>query len=70
MNFFEEQILNHRPSQTYGLQMRQVWGWGVGLGVWDRNAIKLGCDDCCTTINVTKFIKNNLTIITDSIFFL
>ena len=25
------------------------------LGVWDRNAIKLGCDDPCTTINVVKF---------------
>ena len=28
-----------------------------GLGVWDGNAIKLGCDDHCTTINVIKFIK-------------
>ena len=25
---------------------------------WDGNAIKLGCDDHCTTINVIKFIKN------------
>ena len=24
------------------------------LGVWDGNAIKLGCDDCCTSINVIK----------------
>ena len=31
-------------------------GWG-GLGVWDGNAIKLGCDDHCTTINVIKFIE-------------
>ena len=30
--------------------MRQV-------GVWDRNAIKLGCDDHCTNINIIKFIK-------------
>ena len=27
------------------------------LGVWDGNAIRLGCDDHCTTINVIKFIK-------------
>jgi len=26
------------------------------LGVWDRNALKLGCDDHCTTINVIKLI--------------
>ena len=30
---------------------------GIGLGVWDGNAIKLGCDDCCTTINIIEFIK-------------
>ena len=28
-----------------------------GLGVWDGNTIKFGCDDCCTTINVIKFIE-------------
>ena len=33
------------------------WGWGHGLGVWDGNAIKLGCDDRCTTINVIKFTE-------------
>ena len=27
------------------------------MGVWDGNAIKLGCDDH-TTINVIKFISN------------
>ena len=27
------------------------------LGIWDGNAIKFGCDDCCTTINVIKFIE-------------
>ena len=37
--------------------MRQVGGWEDGLAVWDGNTIKLGCDDHCTTINVTKFIK-------------
>ena len=36
------------------------WGWEGGLGVWDGNAIKLGCDDHSTTINVIKFtdLKN------------
>ena len=32
-------------------------GVGDGLGVWDGNAIKLGCDDHCTTVNVIKFIE-------------
>ena len=27
------------------------------MGVWDGNAMKLGCDDLCTTINVIKFIE-------------
>ena len=30
---------------------------GDGLGVWNGNSIKLGCDDCCTPINVIKFIE-------------
>ena len=39
--------------------MREVGGgWGNALGVWDGNAIKLDCDDRCTTINVIKFIRN------------
>ena len=29
--------------------------WGNALRVWNGNAIKSGCDDCCTTINVIKF---------------
>ena len=34
------------------------WGaWGHGLGVWDGNATKLGCDDHCTTIHVIKFTE-------------
>ena len=28
------------------------------LGVWDGNAIKLGCDDPCTTINVINSLSN------------
>ena len=38
------------PNETGG-------GWGVALVVWDGNAIKLGCDDHCTTINELKFIE-------------
>ena len=37
--------------------MRQVGEWGDALRVWDGNAIKFGCDDHCTTINVIKFIE-------------
>ena len=37
--------------------MREVGGWGDVLGVWDGNAIKLGCDDHCTTLNVMKFTE-------------
>ena len=33
------------------------WGTGDALGVWDGHAIKLGCDDQCTIINVMKFIE-------------
>ena len=36
---------------------KTVEGWAHALGVWDGNAIKLGCDDHCTTINVIKFIE-------------
>ena len=55
-HFFAEQILTHRLWKTYGLQMRQV-GAGDELGVWDGNAIKLGCDNHCTIINVIKFTE-------------
>ena len=27
------------------------------LGVWDGNAVKFGCDDCFTAINVIKFTE-------------
>ena len=34
------------------------WGWrGNVLGDWDGNAIKLGCEDRFTTINVIEFIE-------------
>ena len=43
--------------KTYGFHMRQVGGWGDALGVWDGNAIKFGCDECYTPINIIKFMK-------------
>ena len=33
------------------------WGLGDALRVWDGNAVKSGCDNCGTPINVVKFIK-------------
>ena len=38
--------------------MRQVGRWGDLLGIWDGSAIKLGCDDHCTTINVINSLSN------------
>ena len=34
-----------------------VGGQKDGLGVWDVNPVKSGCEYCCTTINVIKFIQ-------------
>ena len=34
-------------------------GWGNGLEVGNGDAVKLGCDDHCTTINVIKFTALN-----------
>ena len=47
-------------SQTLkNLQFPNETGQGEGdaLRVWDGNAIKFGCYDHCTTINVIKFIE-------------
>ena len=33
-------------------------GWGEALEVWDGHAVKLGCDDCCTPINVINSLSN------------
>ena len=52
-----EETLTHRLWKAYSFQMRQVGGWGYALGVWDGNAIKFGCDDSCTTVNVIKYIE-------------
>ena len=57
MNFFADQILTQRLWKTYDLQIRQVGGWGDVVRVWDGQAVKFGCDDCCIPINVIKFIK-------------
>ena len=38
------------PNETGG-------GWGDALRVWDGHAVWFGCDDCCTPVNVIKFIK-------------
>ena len=54
MKFFAEQILIHILWKSCGFQMRHVGDCGDVLGGWDRNAIKLGCDYHCTTINVIK----------------
>ena len=53
---FAEQILTHRLKNLH-FQMRQVRGVGGYTEVWDGHAVKFGCDDCCTIINVIKFIK-------------
>ena len=51
-------ILTHGLGKTYSFQGDRLGGGGGdGLGVWDRNATKLGCDGRCTTINVIKSIK-------------
>ena len=37
--------------------MRQLWGWGDVLGLWDGNPIKLDYDDHCTTTNVINSLS-------------
>ena len=46
-------------SQTEKLWFPNETGWGVGdaLRVWDGNAMKFGCDDCCTPIHVITSVK-------------
>ena len=44
-------------KKTYGFQMRQVGWWANAMRVWDGDAIKVGCDDCCTSIIVIKFTE-------------
>ena len=51
-------------TDTDSQTLKNLWfpnetgcGSGSCTGVWNVNAIKLGCDDHCTTINVVKFIE-------------
>ena len=55
---------NELICRTHTKRLKNLWfpneaSWGVGAvpRVWDENAIKLGCDDHCTTINVIKLIE-------------
>ena len=48
-------ILINEEGQTSNLWFPKETGWG--LGVWAGNAVKLGCDDRCTIINVIKFTE-------------
>jgi len=41
----------------YGFHIRQVGVLGDELKFWDGNPVTFGCDDCCSPINVMKFIK-------------
>ena len=53
-------------TDTNSETLKKLWfpneiGWGGGggdaLGIWDGNAVKFGCDDCCTTITVIKIFE-------------
>ena len=55
MNLSEEQKLTdfEKLIVTKGDRLRgERWA-----GVWDRNVLKLGCDDGCITINIIKFTE-------------
>ena len=52
-NLFTEQILTHRLKHL-GFPSETGWVVGDALAVWDGNAIKLDCDDHCTTKNVIE----------------
>ena len=55
MNLFAEQKQTHSLWKTYGYQREQVRRGRGGLGIWDVNVLKLGCDESCTII--IKFIE-------------
>ena len=44
---FSRRCMLEDSDDTFWLTKR---GGEVGLGVWDVNVLKLGCDDHCTTI--------------------
>ena len=56
---YNELCRTDTDSQTWkNLWLPKETGCGGrdGLGVWDGNAVKLGYDDYCTTINIITFI--------------
>ena len=51
-------------TDTDSQTLKNLWfpketgcGGRDGLGVWDRNAVKLGCDDHFTTIHVINSLR-------------
>ena len=55
---YDELYRTDTDSQTKKLMVtKETNGGGVGLGVWDGNIVKLGCDGGCTTINIIKLIE-------------
>ena len=49
-----------RDSQTWkNLRFPNETGWEVGECAWDSGwkCYKIGFDNCCTTINIIKFIE-------------
>ena len=55
-------ILSRTNTDSYtlkNLRFPKETDWGVGgcAGLWDENAVRLSCDDHCTTINVIKFFE-------------
>ena len=66
---YNELFRTDTDSETLrNLLLPKETGWGRrdGMRVWDENTVKLGCDDCCTTINIIKFIelkKDSLKIV-------
>ena len=50
--------INSLTEKLLATKEDRLWGWRGrdGLGVWDVNVVKLGCDDGYTTINIIKFI--------------
>ena len=48
--------LDSQTLKNLWLPKRQIVGEGR-LGVCDGNAVKLGYDDCCTTINIINLLS-------------
>ena len=61
MKFFAEQKLT-KDFEKLKVTKGDKLGRRDGLGVWDGNSVKLGCDDPCTTVNTIKFIELKMCI--------